>query len=303
LTPKYQKFIDAIDSTFEIWSDNNSGSIYFKYSVALLEFNFVFWRNSRTMAIGLDHLNGDKGAIKAWFNKNLNVEFPEIIYNGRKKYGFLNLYTYKFTDEEIEKGEDYINQLYQDKILETINKLSVLENYYSHTKQIVIKMDNFLNKLEQQLLGTFTKEKDWNVTMGNVKELKRYQPISITNSQWGEGRYKIYISSLDSYFNKPCIGVISDKDFKNANAHEQEALYDKLAKEFDNADKTSQSFFRSIIEVKQPINGNMYTKLDDLGHYNYDENDENESIKIIVKSLAKLTQYTSEFTKLANTNR
>ncbi len=300
LIPQYTTFMDSIHSQFELWADNDSGSIYFRYSVAELEFNFVFWRNSSQYAVGLDHINGDRPRVKRFFQKNLKEYFPIFQYNGRKKYGFLTLRSEKFTEEEMQGGEEIKNEIYQQVVLESMGHLSVLEEYLNQVQPTIMRIHNFIDKLEKRLLAIFTREKGWRVDMGKVKELKSYQTIKITNEKWGKGEYTMYISSFASFFAVPYIGIALHPDFKNADSYQKEMLYKKLEINFDGPSNSNQSFFRSNLDMRKPINGDMYD-LDHLGSYGYQsDEEEDEAINYLVKALTKLATYTSDFTKLTN---
>ena len=301
LLPKYEPLMKAINSKLDIWSDNKSGSIYFKYSLAALEFNFVVWRNSSQITVGLDHLNGDKNTVKQWFQTNMKDRFPLFEYNGKKKWGFLTLQRHKFSDVEIQESEEYRNDIYQNIAIEAMNKLQPLQDYHASAMSAATGVKQFLKKIEQKLHESFNAADGWTVALNDVYDLKQYQAISIRNKAWGNGTYSMYLSSMDSYFSKPYIGVSLHPDFKNAHETSKQGLFSRLEKDFDSVDNTSQSFFRSILNVKSPISGSMYDTRQ-LGSYDYSEADEQEVITQIIDALKKLATYRKSFSALADDN-
>jgi len=137
LIANFKVELEQIDSKFEIRSNNVNGAICLVSQHKLMDFDCIVKRDDKMVHISLDDTRscGDKDLINRWFKENLSDYYPDMVYKKQVKYTYLNIYEYKFTEEDILHGEDKKMEIYKNMTQKFYEKLiPQLRKYYLEMK-------------------------------------------------------------------------------------------------------------------------------------------------------------------------
>ncbi|GEM_PF-1149762 len=301
LIPKFQDRLEVMGSELKIRSNNNAGDIYFTFKQGSMDFDCVVWRDAKNITFALNHNTGNKKTVKHWAEKFMAEVYPDMTYNGRSKYGYLEFTAYQFTDKEMMQGEEAKMEVYKQIALksfeEIIPKLSI---HYEEMKPIVDQTKGFVEKLVFEIRQNFSVEDGWHVDLGDSLSLNMQEPINISHLDWKDDTFSISLESGKSLFRNIYLGIRK----KNAGFKFDETLsknIQMLLQEKFNGGRTSPwwIFCQDLTEYRDTVIGEPYYQK--TGEYAYqDKASENEAISHIMKHLLVIKEQKEQLTKLAN---
>jgi len=301
LIPKFNEELEKMQSKFKIKSNNNSGEICFAFKQGSMDFDCVAWRDDKNITFALNHNSGNKKTVKYWSEKYMSDAYQNIIYNGRNRYGYLEFYSHKFTDDEMVQGEEAKMEIYKEIALKGFEQIIPrLSEHYLETKPIIDNVTNFSNRLISEIKSNFNTEDGWMVDAGNISNLTRLEPLNIYHTDWGDDTFTISIEADASLLRRLYFGIRR----RHSSVKFNEGLTNNTLNIFQENFSGGRGspwwiFWKHFDKHTNIVEGEPY--YEKTGSYAYpDEASENEALEYIVKQLVTLKGYKDQLTELAN---
>ena len=301
LVPTFEEELEKIHSEFKISSNNNSGEICFTFKQGSMDFDCVAWRDNKNITFALNHNSGNKKTVKHWSEKYMSDAYPNMTYNGRSKYGYLEFDSYKFTDEEMSLGEEVKMEIYKGIALKGFeNIVPRLSEHYMEIKPIIDNVSNFSNRLVTEIKRNFNVEDGWTVDEGNISNLNRLEPLNIYHNDWGDDTFTLSVEADASLLRRLYFGIRK----RHGNIKFSESLtndtLNSLKEKFDGGKGSPWwIFWIHFDKYTNTVEGEPY--YEKTGTYAYsDKESENEALRSILTQLVSVKQYKDKLTELAN---
>jgi len=301
LIPKYKELLETMQTELKIRSNNNSGEIYFTFKQGSMDFDCVVWRDAKNITFVLNHNSGNKKTVKHWAEKFMVDTYPNMTYNGRSKYGYLEFTAHKFTDQEMMQGEEAKMEIYKQIALEGFkNIIPMLSTQYGEMKPIIEQTKSFVEKLIAQMRQHFSAEEGWRIDTNDVLSLNMQEPINITHIDWKDDTFSISVEAGKSLFRNIYLGIRK----KSAGYKFDESLAGNTLALFQDKLDGGKSYnwwiyCKDLTEYADTVTGEPYYQK--TGKYAYaDEASENEAISYIMQHLLTMKEQKERLTELAN---
>ncbi|WP_457746554.1 KAP family P-loop NTPase fold protein [Sulfurimonas sp.] len=301
LIPQYNDELSKINSTLKIFSNNNSGQIYFTFSQGSMNFDCIVWRNSKKITFALNHNSGTKKTVQKWCNKYLSQEYPNMLYNGRSKYGYLEFSSYTFSEAEMMQGEETKMEIYKNIALGGFgNIIPKLVEHYVETEPLVQNVKTFLHRLTVELKRHFTPEEGWIVNEGRFLNLDKHEPINIYHKDWGSNTFSISIEANKSLARELYFGIRREGKNIKFNSVQEKNILNLLKEKFSGGSATAWwVFYRDFEKYNSTILGDPYYEKTATYRYTSKE-DENEALKYLLTQVVALKKYKEHLAALVS---
>jgi len=304
LVPKFSETLKTINSKFIINSGKNSGKIYFVFSQGSMHFDCVVWRNDKEVKVALDFRSGNKNTVYKWFSKYLLDAYPNMKYKKSVKYAFLVLDLYTFTNDDIVKGEEGKNDIYETIAVKAYEEIiPKLNKHYHELKPLVEQTQSFIKKLTYNIDNVFTKEEGWIIDKGMILNLSNNSgPLRIHHASWNNA-FAISIEPSSSFFRNLYFGIKRGSSKLNFD----KTLSTNILSEFQNkfnggSSDSSWVYARVFEEYSNTIVGEPY--YEKTGEYAYnDKESENKALRYILTQLVAMKSYKDKLTELASSKQ
>jgi hypothetical protein len=301
LIPAHKTQLKDMQSEFKIHSNNNSGEISFRFRQGSMDFDCVVWRDAKNITFALNHNNGNKKTVKYWAETFIKDIYPNMIYNGRSKYGYLQFDSYKFSDKEMMQGEDAKMEIYKKIAMQGFSQIiPKLNEQYMLVQPIVDSTRNFAQKMIAELEKEFTQEDGWIVKSANITSLNRFEPLNIYHQSWGEDTFSISIEADKSLLRGLYFGIRKKSSSIKLDEAKLEYIYQLLVEKLSGG-KSSPWWilWKNFDQYANTVTGEPYYLR--TGTYTYEtEQNENEAIEYIVSQLLVLREHKDILTELAH---
>ena len=301
LIPKYKELLETMQTELKIRSNNNSGEIYFTFKQGSMDFDCVVWRDAKNITFALNHNSGNKKTVKHWAEKFMVDVYPDMTYNGRSKYGYLEFTAHKFTEQEMMQGEETKMEIYKQIALKGFeNIIPRLSTQYEEMKPIIEPTKGFVEKLIAQMRQHFSAEEGWRIDTNDVLSLNMQEPINITHIDWKDDTFSISVEAGKSLFRNIYLGIRK----KSAGYKFDESLAGNTLALFQDKLDGGKSYnwwiyCKDLTEYADTVTGEPYYQK--TGKYAYaDEASENEAISHIMQHLLTMKEQKERLTELAN---
>ena len=301
LIPQYNDLLATMHSELKIRSNNNSGEIYFTFKQGSMWFDCVAWRDAKNITFALNHNGGNKKTVKYWAEAFMADEYPQMNYNGRSKYGYLEFTSYRFSEDEMMQGEEAKMEIYKkiaSKGFATI--IPRLSEHYLQMQPIIDNVTQFGKKLLVQLESTFRKKDGWVIDSGNILGLNRLEPLNIYHESWGDDTFSISIEADKSLLRGLYLGIRKKNPNNKFNELKTESLIALLQEKIPGGRLSPWWVYWTYFDrYTNTVEGEPYYKK--TGRYVYsDETSENEAIIYMVAQLSTLKELQGQLTELAH---
>jgi len=301
LMPRYQDLLEILQTEFKISSNNNSGEIFFTFKQGSMDFDCGVWRDAKNITFALNHNSGNKKTVKYWAERFMIDAYPNMIYNGRSKYGYLEFSVYKFTDDEMMQGEEAKMEIYKQIALKSFEEIiPKLATQYEDMQPIIKQTKGFVEKLIIQIRQNFSLKDGWHIEVNDALTLNMQEPINITHIDWKNDTFSISIEAGKSLFRSIYFGIRK----KSAGYKFDESLVGDIFTLFDEKFDGGKSYnwwiyCKDLTKYADTVIGEPYYQK--TGKYAYvDEISENEAISYIMKYLLTIKEQKEQLTELAN---
>jgi hypothetical protein len=301
LIPAHQAQLESMQSEFKIHSNNSSGEISFRFRQGSMDFACVAWRDAKNVTFALNHNGGNKKTVKHWAEAFMKDTYPNMIYNGRSKYGYLEFDSYKFSENEMMQGEEAKMEIYKKIAIQGFSQIiPKLSEQYMLMQPIVDSTRNFAQKMIAKLEKEFSQEDGWVMQPSNITNLNRLEPLNIYHQSWGEDTFSISIEADKSLLRGLYFGIRKKSPNVEFDEVQRESIYPLLLEKLSGGRSSPWwILWRNFEKYANTVTGEPYYKR--TGSYAYEnEQSENEAIDYIVSQLLKLKEQKDILTKLAH---
>jgi hypothetical protein len=227
--------------------------------------------------------------------------YPNMTYNGRSKYGYLEFDSYKFSENEMMQGEEVKMEIYKKIAIHGFSQIiPKLSEQYMLMQPIVDSTRNFAKKMIAELEKEFNKEGGWVVKPGNITSLNRLEPLNIHHQSWGEDTFTISIEAEKSLLRGLYFGIRKKSPNVKFDEVQGENVYQLLTEKLSGGRSSPWwILWKSFEQYVNTVTGEPYYLR--TGSYAYEnEQSENEAIGYIVSQLLILKEQRDHLAKLAH---
>lgn len=303
LTPKYQPFLDTLQTQLKYECRANLNFITFTFIQGAMNFAFaVEWSwpsNKDSIVLNLwdtTLTSGAKDYAIDWFQRDLKEAYPAPVINKRKTYGYMALQEHPMAQNmtEMDKLQAYKDMT--DQALNTV--LPKLVTFYTAHQAVIQPLQNFTDRLVQRLELVFPSTEGWTIE-NKLKTLCKWNPLFIHKAAWN-GKINI---ALDQNYHHLC-NLYFGLRRANPNQKYDEQLEAQVFSKFQSlfTGKVHSDGWWIAWEEVDPKNEyrhiTRWERLYDL-RYTLTPEQENAALDYYVEELSKFRQFEEQLDALA----